>query len=85
MVAPSATIVVGDAVRVEVVALAAAGLTVTVLLVPDELPSPTLIVWLPAVLSVAVKVWLPLSPARNVYAAGSAACGSLEPKLTAPV
>ena len=45
MVAPSATIVLGVAVRVEVAALAAAGLTVTGLLVPLELPSSALIVW----------------------------------------
>ncbi len=51
----------GVAVRVEVVALAAAGLTVMGLLVPLELPSSALIVWLPALLRVAVKVWLPLS------------------------
>ena len=45
VVVPSATIEAGVAVRVEVVALAAAGLTVTGLLVPLELPSSALIVW----------------------------------------
>ncbi len=52
--------------RVEAAALAAAGLTVTVLLVPLELPSSALIVWLPALLRVAVKVWLPLSAPLKV-------------------
>ncbi len=66
VVAPSATTELGVAVRVEAAALAAAGLTVTGLLVPLELPSSALIVWLPALLRVALKVWLPLSAPLKV-------------------
>ena len=69
-VVPSATIVAGEAVRVEAAASAVAGVTVTGLLVPVELPSSAVIIWAPAVFGVTLKVWLPLSPAREGVGGG---------------
>lgn len=61
---PPGEMLPGDAVAVIVEAVVAD--TITGLLILVMLPSVTVIVWDPAVLSVTEKVWVPLSPPSPV-------------------